>query len=321
MCRKLMCLISFVFVFSLAVNPVGADPFTQDPGPDDIVTIEAENFDDNTTDGTRIWEFNTDPNGFSGIGFMRAVPDGSGSGSPQMDYEINFIKTGTYFVWVRGYSTSGTDDSCHAGLDGDETTADRIQAGGGNGPWVWSNNRRDNQGRAQVTVETPGVHVFHVRMREDGWRFDKALLTTPFGIFAVVIGIAHMGVTPAPLLDTIRIVGRAIHFELIVFLAGLYLFVAVLDYSGLVNVIAWRMPETFKIPTLAWAVLAVPGALALGHALHAMFLGEAVIDPVFLFAFGIIATVTAAVRSNRPDWQIRTWPEAGTIPRFERGER
>ena len=35
------------------------------------------------------------------------------------------------------------------------------------------------------------------------------------------------------------------------------------------NVIAWRMPETFRIPTLAWAVLAVPGALALGHALHA----------------------------------------------------
>ncbi len=87
------------------------------------------------------------------------------------------------------------------------------------------------------------------------------------------------------------------------------------------NIIAWRMPETFKIPTLAWAVLAVPGALALGHALHATFLGQAVIDPVILFAVGVIATVTALVRSNRPDWQINSWPESGTIPRFERGGR
>ncbi len=86
------------------------------------------------------------------------------------------------------------------------------------------------------------------------------------------------------------------------------------------NIIAWRMPETFRIPGLAWAVLAVPGALALGQALHGMFLGEAFFDPVVLFVAGIIGTVTALVRSNRPDWQIRSWPEAGAIPRFERNE-
>jgi len=86
------------------------------------------------------------------------------------------------------------------------------------------------------------------------------------------------------------------------------------------NVIAWRMPETFRIPGLAWAALAVPGALALGQALHATLLGEAVIDPVVLFVVGVVGTVTALFRSNRPDWRIRSWPEAGAIPRFERGE-
>jgi hypothetical protein len=109
---------------------------------------------------------------------MRAVPDGGGGGNPRLNYEVNFVKTGIHYVWVRGYSTSGTDDSCHVGLDDDETTADRIQAGGGNGPWVWSIDRRDNQGLAQVDVTSVGVHILHVRMREDGWRFDKIVLTT-----------------------------------------------------------------------------------------------------------------------------------------------
>ncbi len=178
MCKKWLYLMFFVLLLGLVGHAAGADPFAQDPSPDGLVAMEAENFDDNTTDGTRIWEFNTDPNGFSGAGFMRAVPDGSGSGTPQLDYKINFIKTGIYYVWVRGYRTSGTDDSCHTGLDGDETTSDSIQAGSTDFTWEWSNNRRDNQGRAQVEVTTVGVHTFHVRMREDGWRCDKIVLTT-----------------------------------------------------------------------------------------------------------------------------------------------
>ena len=178
MCKKLFFLIPFVAVLGLVGLTNAADPIAQDSGPDGIVCIEAEDFDENTTNGTRIWEFTVDIEGFSGDGYMRAVPDGSGSGNPQLNYEVNFVKTGIHYVWVRGYSTSGTDDSCHAGLDGDETTSDNIQAGGGNGPWVWSINRRDNAGLAQVDVTSVGIHTFHVRMREDGWRFDKAVLTT-----------------------------------------------------------------------------------------------------------------------------------------------
>ncbi len=59
-------------------------PIRQDAGPDGLVSAQAEDFDENTSPGTRIWEFNTDPAGFTGDGFMRAVPDGSGSGTPQL---------------------------------------------------------------------------------------------------------------------------------------------------------------------------------------------------------------------------------------------
>ena len=177
MCKKSFFLIPLVVVLGLA-GLAHADPITQDSGPDGIVSIEAENFDENVPEQDHFWEFNTDIPDFSGDGFMRALPDGTGGGNPRLNYEVNFVKTGIHYVWVRGYSTSGTDDSCHAGLDGDETTAGSIQAGGGNGPWVWSINRRDSAGLAQLDVTSVGVHTVHVRMREDGWRFDKIVLTT-----------------------------------------------------------------------------------------------------------------------------------------------
>jgi len=67
-------LILFVLASGLTRSAVGADPFNQDPGPDGIVSIEAENFDKNTPQGDHLWEFNTTPTGFSADGFMRSVP-------------------------------------------------------------------------------------------------------------------------------------------------------------------------------------------------------------------------------------------------------
>ncbi|MEA3225901.1 MAG: hypothetical protein U9Q07_08110, partial [Planctomycetota bacterium] len=94
MCRKLVCLFSFVLALGLVDGVTNADPITQDSGPDGIVSIEAENFDENVPEGVHTWEFNTDPPDFSGDGFMRAVPDGGGGGNPRLNYEVNFVKTG-----------------------------------------------------------------------------------------------------------------------------------------------------------------------------------------------------------------------------------
>jgi len=178
MSKKMTYLISFILVLGLATDVESAEPLRQDPGPDGIVSIEAENFDENIPEGVHEWVFATEPAGFSGTGFMRAMPDGGGGGTPQLDFVVDFVKTGTHYVWVRGYSTSGTDDSCHAGLDGDVTTSDRIQAGSGNSTWEWSIQRRESLGPAQFEVASTGVHTVNVLMREDGWRFDKIVLTT-----------------------------------------------------------------------------------------------------------------------------------------------
>ncbi len=178
MFEKLMYLFSFIVIIGLIGSVVNAQPLRQDTGPDGIVSVEAENFDDNIPGGVHEWIFNTEPIGYTGSGFMRALPDGGGGGTPQLDFVIDFVKTGTHYVWVRGYRTSGTDDSCHAGLDGDVTNSDRIQAGGTNNTWEWSNQRRESLGPAFVEVTSTGLHTLNVLMREDGWRFDKVVLTT-----------------------------------------------------------------------------------------------------------------------------------------------
>ena len=188
MCKRLVYFISFILVFGLVCDITSADPYQQEAGPDGIVSIEAENFDEHTPEGGHQWELNTDQAGFTGDGFMRALPD-SGSNNdtayigndPRLDFEVNFSSTGTHFVWVRGMSTSGDDDSVHVGIDAIETgggDGDRIQAGSGSSTWEWSIQRRESLGAAQIEVPSAGVHVISVWMREDGWRFDKLVLTT-----------------------------------------------------------------------------------------------------------------------------------------------
>jgi len=62
-------------VLGLAGGVANAHPFQQDPGPDGILSMEAENFDENTPQGAHEWVLVTDPVGFSGTGAMRAMPD------------------------------------------------------------------------------------------------------------------------------------------------------------------------------------------------------------------------------------------------------
>ncbi len=125
MCRRLIDLVSFVLVLSLTTSAVTADPFQQDPGPDGIVSMEAENFDENIPNPPHDWIFVTEPAGFSGDGAMQSTPvdplGGAGNdtgyvdNSPRLDYEVNFVKAGTHYIWIRGYGQDGNSDSCHAG--------------------------------------------------------------------------------------------------------------------------------------------------------------------------------------------------------------
>jgi hypothetical protein len=194
MCRKLILLVSFVLLLGLATDMASADPYRQDIGPDGIVCIEAENFDNNILKGASYWEFVTStdaftpPDGFSGGGAMQSMPDtplGGGPGfdtgyvenAPRLDYEINFVKTGTHYVWILAYGMDGNSDSCHAGMDGEETPLSNRMSGW-NGNYSWDNDRYERPERSQIEITTTGVHTLNIYQREDGLTVDKIVLTT-----------------------------------------------------------------------------------------------------------------------------------------------
>jgi hypothetical protein len=82
-------------------------------------------------------------------------------------------------------------------------------------------------------------------------------------------------------------------------------------------IVAWRLPQIYQTSTLNWALLAVPGALALGQFLRATLFGSSVLDPAIGFVAGIVVLGAALWRSNRPDWSVQSWPDAATIVRLE----
>jgi len=176
MFRKLF---SFIFVFGFAGSLAIADPFQQDPGPDGIVSMEAENYDDNIERSGIQWEEVGPTDGFTGTAGMQALgasfyDAGYSTQSPQLDYEINFVKTGTHYVWIKAWAAGGGDDSCHVGLDGEEMPFSSNWSGSNN----WSNNRYPETDRARFDVTTTGVHTLNLYVREDGLIVDKIVLTT-----------------------------------------------------------------------------------------------------------------------------------------------
>jgi len=170
--------------------------FQQDDGSDGIVSIEAEHYTINNPQGGHQWNFVISPVGYSDEGAMEATPDSGtnqdrdyAANSPRLDFLVNFVKTGTHYVWVRGYGKDGSADSCHVGLDGQE---------------IWSCNRLNNFSTfyswhretmdgpdATFNVSTAGKHVFNIWMREDGFVIDKIVLTTNISYAPVGSGTAE----------------------------------------------------------------------------------------------------------------------------------
>jgi hypothetical protein len=147
--------------------------------------MEAENYDLNESQGGHDW-VEVFPAGYSGWGAMQAQPNtgiivntGYVTSSPRLDFEVNFVKTGIHYVWIRGIGASSSDDSVHVGLDGAESaTSDRIT--GFSSSWSWSQSTMDGP-VATVNVTSAGVHTVNVWMREDGFVFDKLVLTVNAG--------------------------------------------------------------------------------------------------------------------------------------------
>ncbi len=151
---------------------------------DGLVVMEAEDYHNNVSQGGHDWEFVTAPDGYSGDGAMKAVPvvgtlndTGYVESSPRVDFQVIFQTTGTYYVRVRAYTADQGDNSCHVGLNFlPVPTSERIGEFL-DGQWYWEKYMRTGP-LATLEITTPGLHTINVWMREDGFIFDKLVLTT-----------------------------------------------------------------------------------------------------------------------------------------------
>jgi hypothetical protein len=176
-CTKAFLWVSLVLVPASVAMGEAPKPFIETGG---MVVMEAENFtgSDVRTDvyAPNRWQVDTAFAGFAGMGYVTqnrpntGGTNGTWANACELTYEVTFSTSGTFTIWLRRYSTGGSDNSVFVGLDGlqigdtiDNVSSDYNQ-------WVWKN--------AGTVSVTSGKHVFNLRRRERGYSVDRILLTT-----------------------------------------------------------------------------------------------------------------------------------------------
>ena len=178
---------------NVSVSLPGNGPFLEADG---MVVMEAENYFAKIDRGVHTWTDTTGQAGYSGSGSMVADPNidelirknKATTDSPEMQYEIEFTETGSYYVWVRVYSGTDSDLSLHGGIDG-VVSASKLNSQLV-GDWNWTNlDTKDKS--VTVGILTPGPYTFNVWMREDGLHIDKIILTTDANFTPTGLGPAE----------------------------------------------------------------------------------------------------------------------------------
>ena len=166
-----------------------------------LVSMEAEHYQANVPVGNYAWMPVTN-SGYSGSGALQILPnDGAnpaiaGAG-PRLDYQVQFTKTGTHYIWIRALSNSLASDSLYVGLDGATAGASDMSGLIVDGvTWTWTNLKRSGD-VATVNVTSPGVHTVNVWMRESGIVLDKLVLSTSAGYVPTGKGPAESASTAA----------------------------------------------------------------------------------------------------------------------------
>ncbi len=179
------------------------------------IAIEAEHYQEQDKRETRQWytinkdhtpnvEPDGDPphiEGASNGAYLEVLPDtrrthgdklirgenftNQGGEIAVLTYHVKFKVPGKYYVWVRAYSTGTEDNGIHAGLDGQwPESGARMQWCEWKHSWHWESKQRTQEVHCGVPyqiylqVDEPGLHEVHFSMREDGFEFDKFILTT-----------------------------------------------------------------------------------------------------------------------------------------------
>lgn len=102
-------------------------------------------------------------------------------------YNVYFNNPGKYYVWVRTFSSGTEDNGLHVGLDGKwPESGQRMQFGGNQQDWAWGSRQRTEEvhtgvpGMIFLKIEKAGLHTISFSMREDGFEFDKWMMSREY---------------------------------------------------------------------------------------------------------------------------------------------
>ncbi len=192
---------------------------------DGLVAIEAEVYDSIDNKGSsKSWHLTTkdktpninpdpDPShasNASGAAYMEILPDtrvyghndkqpedaiiregantnfhAKGGQGPTVNYRVFFNTPGTYYVWMRAFSTGKEDNGVHVGINNTwPATGERVQWCTGKNKWTWTRAQRNNpkefhcggKGEIRINIPSKGIHTISVSMREDGFELDKIIM-------------------------------------------------------------------------------------------------------------------------------------------------
>lgn len=160
-----------------AVIPLKADFIQSDEG---MVDIPAEDFSSNTAGtGSKVgdaWVLGAETVGFMGTGYMQSVMaagDGSTGNAEtvnaKLSYMVDFVKTGTHYIWTHVNFPSDKGDSFFYGLSG--KVSDKVD-GSPYGEWKW------DSGNTTFEVAEIGIQSLDIMQREPGALVDQIVVTT-----------------------------------------------------------------------------------------------------------------------------------------------
>jgi hypothetical protein len=102
---------------------------------------------------------------------------------------VKFNNPGKYYVWVRCYATGTEDNGIHVGLNGEWVESGRrMQWCRSQNKWTWDSKQRTKEEhcgiKKQIYLDIPsaGMHTISFSMREDGFEFDKWIMTKEYDI-------------------------------------------------------------------------------------------------------------------------------------------
>ncbi|AFN73325.1 hypothetical protein MROS_0081 [Melioribacter roseus P3M-2] len=169
-------LATFVLLFLSSVNA----QFVQKSDSLGLVVIPAEKYDAyrpglDAKDGD-VFALEDSVEGFMGEGYMKAYMakgDGSTSNAEtiniKLSYNVNFVDTGTHYVWAYVFFPDDHSDSFFYGVDG--VVAGQV-SGQPRGSWSW------HKGNTPIVIDSAGVHSVDFFGREPNALLDHIIITS-----------------------------------------------------------------------------------------------------------------------------------------------